>query len=209
MEADFRRRINNALSKEEADNLRYQRYQWECEQEERSVMARDEWQETTDRLRANQNRGQEEEDAALDALNIQNNNYAQSLDGQIRSPIVYESEAGVATRPDGVTETKWIDVKSQSEGTVYYTDQLRAQKEGAFLGHPDGKQRDLAVIISNRNRTDIQPSRPLADSVVIVHRDAQTGKWSFWDKRANKGQGGWQDITDSRAAAILGGTIPQ
>lgn len=92
---------------------------------------------------------------------------------------------------------------------AYYTDQLRAQKEGALKGHPDGKQRDLAVVISNNNRTDVQPSKPLADSAKVLHRNAQTGKWSLWDKRANKGQGGWQDITDDKAASILGGTIRQ
>ena len=51
MEADFRRRINNASTKEEADTVRYERYQWECEQEGRSSIPRNEWQETTDRLR--------------------------------------------------------------------------------------------------------------------------------------------------------------
>lgn len=209
MEADFRRRINSASTKEEADSVRYERYQWECEQEGRSSMARNEWQETTDRLRANQDRGQAYEDAALDALGIQNNNYSQTPDGQLRSLITYKSDEGIVTRPDGVTESKWVDVKSQEKGTVYYTDQLRAQKEGANVGHPDGKQRNLAVVISNINQGDTQPSKPLADSAEVLHRNAQTGKWSFWDKRANKGQGGWQDISDSKAAYILGAKIPQ
>jgi uncharacterized protein YjbI with pentapeptide repeats len=75
------------------------------------------------------------------------------------------------------------NVKSIEQGTAYYTDQLRAQKEGALKGHPDGKQRDLAVVISNNNRTDVQPSKPLADSAKVLHRNAETGKWSLWDKR--------------------------
>ncbi|BAZ12033.1 hypothetical protein NIES4071_38610 [Calothrix sp. NIES-4071] len=159
MEADFRRRIDSASTKEAADNVRYERYQWECEQEGRLPMPRDEWQETTDRLRANQNRGQACEDAALEALGIQNNNYARTPDGQLRSPITYESDEGIVTRPDGVTESKWIDVKSIEKGIAYYTDQLRAQKEGARHGYPDGKQRDLAVVISNSNRTDVQQAQ--------------------------------------------------
>jgi hypothetical protein len=209
MEADFRRRIKLASTKEEADSVRYERYQWECEQEGRSPISKKQWQETTDRLRANQQRGQELEDAALYAFNIQNNNYAQTPDGQLRSPILYESDEGIVTRPDAITESNWVDVKSQEKGTVYYTDQLRAQKEGANIGHPDGKPRGLAVVISNDNRSDVQPSKPLADSAKLLHRNAQTGKWSFWDKRANKGQGGWQDISEDKAASILGGTIPK
>lgn len=210
MEADFRRRIDSASTKEAADNIRYERYQWECEQEGRLPMPRDEWQVATDRLRANQDRGLASEDTVLDSLCIQNNNYAQTPDGQLRSLITYESEEeGIATRPDGITESKWIDVKSIEKGTAYYTKQLRVQKEGALKGYPDGRQRDLAIVISNRNRTDVQPSEPLADAAVVLHRNAQTGKWSIWDKRANKDQGDWQNITDKQAASILGGTIPQ
>ncbi len=42
-----------------------------------------------------------------------------------------------------------------------------------------------------------------------MHRDSQTGQWSIWDTRANKGQGGWTPITDGLAASTLGGSIPQ
>ncbi|MBW4510482.1 MAG: hypothetical protein KME64_28795 [Scytonematopsis contorta HA4267-MV1] len=170
-------------------------------------MTREEWQLATDRLRANQDKGQADEDAALEALNIQNNNYARTPDGKLRNPITYESDEGIVTRPDGVTESKWVDVKSVDKGTVYYTEQLRAQKEGARKGHPDGKQRDLTVVLSNINRTEVQPSRPLADSADVLHRNSQNGQWSFWDKRANKGQGAWQNITDDQAASILGSEI--
>lgn len=208
MEADFRRRIDSASTKEAADNVRYERYLWECEQEGRLPMPRDEWQIITDRLRANQDRGQAAEDAVLNALGIQNNNYARTPDGQPRSPITYESDEGIVTRPDGVTESKWIDVKFIEKGTAYYTEQLRAQKEGALKGYPDGKQRDLAVVLSNNNRTDVKPSEPLANAAVVIHYKAQTEKWSIWDKRANNDQGDWQNITDSQAASILGGTRP-
>ncbi|MBR8835452.1 MAG: hypothetical protein DSM106950_15875 [Stigonema ocellatum SAG 48.90 = DSM 106950] len=76
-------------------------------------------------------------------------------------------------------------------------------------GHPDGKQRDLAVVISNNNPNNVRPSRPLADNAIILHHNSQTGKWSIWDTRANKGQGGWIPMTDELAAYTLGGKIPQ
>lgn len=49
----------------------------------------------------------------------------------------------------------------------------------------------------------------LSDAAVVLHHNFETGKWSFWDKRANKGQGGWQDVTDDQATSTLGGSTPQ
>ena len=210
--ADFRKRIDEAEvngDKVEADNVRYERYKYEQEQEGRTPSSRDKWQVLNDRLRANQARGRENEDNALASTGVQNNNYAQTPDGQPRTPITYKSEDGVVTRPDGVTGSKWVDVKAVEEGTVYYTDQLRAQKEGALSGHPDGKPRDLAVVISNDNPTAVRPSKPLADNGTILHRDSQSGQWSVWNKRANKDQGGWTPVTPDQAASALGGQIPE
>jgi hypothetical protein len=210
--ADFRKRIDSAPNQEAAEDIRYERYKWECDQEGRTPLPKDEWQVATDRLRANQLRGRENEDAALEAIGVQNNNYAQTPNGQPRNPITYESQEGVVTRPDSVTDSKWIDVKSAEQGTVYYTEQLRAQKEGAVSGHPDGRQRDLAVVISNDqvpNADNIRPSRPLADNALVFHRNSATGEWAVWDKAANRGQGGWKSITDDQAASSLGGKIPQ
>ncbi|BAZ12032.1 hypothetical protein NIES4071_38600 [Calothrix sp. NIES-4071] len=51
--------------------------------------------------------------------------------------------------------------------------------------------------------------KPLADAAIVLHHNFETGKWSIWDKRANKAQGGWQDITDDQAASTLKGSTPQ
>jgi hypothetical protein len=209
--AEFRKRIDEAEAngnKVEADNVRYERYKYEQEQEGRTPSSRDEWQVHTDRLRANQARGRANEDAALESAGVQNNNYAQTPGGTSRDLITYTSSDGVVTRPDGVTDSKWVDVKSVEEGTVYYTEQLRAQKEGAVSGHPDGTPRDLAVVIANKDPKAVRPSEPLANNATVVHRNSETGQWSVWDKRANNNQGGWTPIQPDQAASALGGKIP-
>ncbi len=209
--AEFRKRIDEAKAngnKVEADNVRYERYLDECKQEGRTPKSRDDWQVATDRLRANQARGRANEDAALESAGVQNNNYAQTPDGTSRDLITYTTSEGVVTRPDGVTDSKWVDVKSVEEGTVYYTEQLRAQKEGALSGHPDGTPRDLAVVIANKDPKAVRPSGPLADDAIVVHRNSETEQWSVWDKRANEGQGGWTPINPDQAASALGGKIP-
>jgi len=198
-DSNFRQRIDEAPNQAAADDVRYERYQARGGQ-----MDREEWQAATDRLRANQAQGRADEDNALNDLGIENNNYNQTSDGQPRDIVRYTSDDGVSTRPDGVTDSHWVDVKSQSEGTVYYTQQLRAESEGA---QSDGGK-ELGVIISNDDASAVRPSGPLADNATVLHNDPQTGQWSVWDTSANDGDGGWSPITQGQAKSLLNGPPP-
>jgi uncharacterized protein DUF4157 len=202
MEAEYRRRIDSATDNiVEADNIRYERHQRRAEAENRPAMDRDDWQEATDRLRENTRRGRIDEDAALESTGIQNNNYAESVAGGQRSPVTYtDPRTGITTRPDGVTDSNWVDVKSVNEGTVYFTDQLRTQMRGA------APQRGLAVVITNPARNAVRPSGPLADAAVVVHRNSATGRWARWSPSMNDGGGGWTSISRSEASSLLGGS---
>lgn len=118
----------------------------------------------------------------------------------------YIDSNGYETRPDGVSDTHWIDVKSTNAAEIYNTEQLRAEREGAVT---DGKGQ--AVIISNDNYQTTSLSDPLAKApnTDILHRNSETGQWRQWDGTAKAGKGAWSgEFGDDQAASILGGTPP-
>jgi hypothetical protein len=108
-----------------------------------------------------------------------------------------------------------MDVKSVPSGrdddgnprTVYQTDQLRSQRDGA---HDDGKQH-VTVISSDGPAEDTRPSSNLGDpkkggSDHVLHRDNTSGQMSQWDPKANEGAGGWSPISNDAARQTVGGT---
>ncbi|MDT5062503.1 MAG: hypothetical protein QOH63_2962 [Acidobacteriota bacterium] len=202
VERDFRRRIDSAPNEDLANDARYERHQWEAQQDGREPMPRNEWNESTARLRANAARGRVDENNTLNAGGVENNNLSTStLTGESREVVTYESTEGVVTRPDGITDARWVDVKSIDEGTIFFDSQLRAEQEGARQA---GK--GLAVVLTNEDAAVVRPSGPLASNASVLHRNSATGEWSAWNPRANGGAGGWTPIDAGQATSILGGS---
>lgn len=191
---------------EEAMRVRRERYLQDCEREDKPVMPADKWREAAVRAQENRLRGRADEDTALSRASVDNNNYTQTADGRPRQVQRYIDSNGYETRPDGVSDTHWIDVKSTNAAEIYNTEQLRAEREGAVT---DGKRQ--AVIISNDNYQTTSLSDPLAKApnTDILHRNSETGQWRQWDGTANAGKGAWSgEFGDDQAASILGGTPP-
>jgi hypothetical protein len=201
-EAEYRRLIDQAEGSgdhEAAMRLRRERYLQDCERENKPVMPADKWRKAAEQAQENRLRGRADEDAALSHAGIDNNNYGENITR-------YTDSKGYETRPDGVSDTHWVDVKSTKEPVVYNTDQLSAEREGAVL---DGKRQ--AVIISNDDYQATRPSGPLANArnTDILHRNSDTGAWRQWDPEANNRSGGWSgEFGDDQAASTLGGTPP-
>ncbi|MDQ2645727.1 MAG: DUF6531 domain-containing protein [Myxococcota bacterium] len=221
-EADFRRRIDAAEArgdKKAADDVRHERNSQKRANRDpaQDPMPRQDWDESNERIRNNSERGRVHEDNALDDLGVQNNNRDTDADGKPRDITTYDNEGGEGkTRPDGVTDSSVVDVKSVPPGrdadgnprTVYQTEQLRSQKAGAG---DEGKQH-VTVISSDGPADDTRPSRNLGDSEnggsdAVLHRDntAEPGReWSQWDPEANNGEGGWQPISSQDARSVVG-----
>lgn len=208
-DAEYRALIDEAKrngNHEEAMRLRRERYLRDCERDNKPVMPADKWREAAERAQENRLRGRVDEDQALSHAGVDNNNYIKNADESDRTITRYIDSKGYETRPDGVSDTHWIDVKSTKADTVYDTEQIRAEREGAIA---DGKRQ--GVIISNDDYQATKPSGPLAKSkrTDILHRDSVTGKWRQWDQEANGRRGGWsEEFGDDHAASILGGTVP-
>ena len=133
---------------------------------------------------------------------MDNNNYTETADGQPRQVQRYVDSNGYDTRPDGVSDTHWIDVKSTNASTIYDTEQLRAEREGAV----DAGKRQ-GIIISNDDYQATRLSGPLseAENTDILHRNSDTGQWRQWNQRTGTWSG---EFGDNQAASILGGTLP-
>lgn len=203
---EWRQLIDNPPPGKTPNDMRYERYRQQALAEGReSPLPREKWERANQILRENQARGRVNEDKALSAAGVENNNYAEAA-GKPRRVVEYPNGDEVV-RPDGITDTKVIDVKSINEGTVYYTDQLAAEKLGARSGVPGGKPRDLAVVIANDNPAVVRPSSPLANNATVLHHHSQTGTWSAWDRTANNGLGGWLPISAGDAVTTLGGAV--
>jgi hypothetical protein len=211
IEKKYRDKINDAEAKgdqKKADDWRYKRNKEIREVKGLPKLKREEWDEMKDRIRENQERGGEDEDDALEKLGVQNNNHAtDDKTGEDREIVTHTSKGeGVTVRPDGVTDSHWLDNKSKADedGVVYNEKQQRAEKEGA---QKEGKE--LGIIISSDDHTAVRPSAPLAEEAdVILHRDTETGKWRVWDKDANDGEGGWSKAMPAKEAAKLVGGEP-
>lgn len=200
----WRQLIDNPPPGRTADDMRYQRYRQTTLEEGRTPSARTRWDEQNARLRENSARGRLSEDQALESVGVNNNNYTTTASGQPRDVVRYDTRIDgrpISVRPDGVSGSHWIDVKSTS-GTQYYTEQLRAQAQGA-----QEAGRRLAVVLTNSGEA-VRPSGPLGDAADVFFRNSETGSWARWNIRANNGQGGWVDITADQARRMLGGTTP-
>lgn len=177
-EAQFSERIDEVGVREgrdAADVIRLERYKARCDAEGRTPDSDRKWYEKLEQLRENREKGKEDENQVLELLGVDNNNYAKTSDGQEREVKVYKSEDGVTTRPDGVTDKCWIEVKSINEGVVYNTGQLEAQKEGAQY---DG-EKNLVVIITSNDRDTVRPSGPLSEEVDVYHYSKEIKEWSY------------------------------
>ncbi|MBI5877237.1 MAG: hypothetical protein HZB53_06280 [Chloroflexi bacterium] len=215
-ESEWRSFIDNPPKGKTGDDMRYLRYLQHFREENGSIrgaMDRSDWQAVKDVLEANRARGRVDEDNALASAGVENNNYTTStVTGDARDIVRYESKKVspgevIETRPDGVTEKYWVDVKATEQDTIFYTEQLKVQKEGAAKEKPPRK---LAVIITNDNPGGVRPSNVLETEALVLHRDSKTGKWRMWDTRLNDGQGGWGSaITKEDVSKLLGGATPR
>jgi len=198
LEADYRKRIDSA-PEHLKDDVRFDRHRARAKLEGRDPMKRGDWDDSVERLRASSARGTADEGAALGSVGAKNNN----LVAEVGEPRTF-TVGDVTVRPDSITPTRVVDVKSIEKGTLFYDAQLRAEKTGAIFGGFDGKPRDLAIVMSNAERGAVRPSGPLAEAASVLHRNNVTGRWSFWDKAVNNGAGGWTDLTKDAAKALLG-----
>lgn len=201
---EWRQLIDNPPPGRTADDMRYQRYRQRSLDEGETPLARNEWDEASARIRENSARGRLDEDNTLDELGINNNNYSTTPSGQPRDVVRYDTTIDgrpVSVRPDGVSDSHWIDVKSTTD-TQYFTEQLRAQAQGA-----QEAGRRLAVVLTNGGEA-VRPSGPLSDAADVFFRNSETGNWARWDVRANNGLGGWIDITADQARRMMGGVTP-
>ena len=115
------------------------------------------------------------------------------------------------TRPDAFSKGKAVDVKSVPDTPgpdgeprkVYDTDQMNKQRKGA-ANDPDG-EKGHAVIISNGDRDNVEPSGPLADKSTVVHHNPDDDSWSKWTpaNEENVEPGGWDDISKRTARRML------
>ncbi|GAA5514563.1 hypothetical protein Dcar01_03319 [Deinococcus carri] len=156
------------------------------------------------RAHANQLRGLADENAAIDAAGMQNNNYNTTRSGESRTPVVYTTKINgveVTVRPDAVSDTVWADIKSLSgEADVqYYTQQLQAEFRGALT---EGKK--LMVVLSSES-PQVRPSAPLAnpENVVVLRRNPQTGDWFAWTN-PRFGEAKWTPIPIDEVRVLAG-----
>ena len=209
----FRNRIDNA-SLDEAWKIRYERYQLNKTKGTPPQSPEDygAWLPKAQRAHANLAKGIAEENAALSAARMDNNNYNTTAAGEPRTPVKYTTTIDgteITVRPDAVSDTVWVDVKALSDGVdvQYFTRQLRAEYEGALS---QGKK--LMVILSSAS-PKVRPSSSLAgaDDVVVLRRnpDATGEEWSVW-QTSETGDGTWEGVSvdDVRAFAGSGEVNP-
>ena len=167
------------------------------------VMPYNEWEAAAVRAQDNSSRGRLNEDAALDSAGLDNNNNG-------NPPKTYGKPPN-QTRPDAFSKGKAVDVKSVPDTPgpdgeprkVYDTDQMNKQRNGA-ANDPDG-EKGHAVIISNGDRDNVEPSGPLADKSTVVHHNPDDDSWSKWTpaNEENGEPGGWDDISKRTARRML------
>jgi hypothetical protein len=188
-----------------ADDARYELNKLSREQRGLPELSREEWELLNDRAHQNQQRGRQDEDRILEDVGVENNNYATTNDGTKRNVVIHTTKDGVSTRPDGISDTHWIDVKSKKgdDQTVYNTEQIKAEREGAMR---EGKEH--AVVISGSDLSAARPSggkTGLSGKSEVYHQNSETGAWSYWNPKANKGQGGWTPVDYEDVKSSLGG----
>lgn len=197
------------------DHMRYLRHMQSAFRLGATATIRPDWDRALDRLRSNTGRGRQDEDATLQELGIENNNYAagRSVEVFASSKLAYLDGSDVVTRPDAVTDLYWIDVKSidpnGADQTYYNTLQLQAQREGA------GRQKKKSAVILTSSGGPPKPSRVLADTrsgtdAIFLRQYSQQAdgstatQWARWNRRANNGEGDWHPIDQSTVRQQLG-----
>jgi RHS repeat-associated protein len=200
----FREQIEKAPNDQKAQQARYNRNCTTRDNRGQEHLTPEEWSAQNDTLRANQSRGADAEDAAFSSLGIKNNNLTND---PVEYPMNPDNPDGPQTRPDAVTDKSAVDVKSVPDKpgpdgdphTVYNTDQLGAQQNGA-----DENGLNHTTVISNSNPEAARPSGPLAENSQVLHHNPSTDQWSQWDPESNGGDGGWKPITNNEARNLVG-----
>lgn len=189
----------------EAMDARRERYLADSQLQGKKTDTREVWEPKAERALSNQQRGAENERAALQAAGLESNNGENAKS--------YEKPDGTRTRPDAVTEKAVVEVKSvpdtpDSDGnprTVYNTEQIEAQRKGA-----EGEGKQHVVIISNANKDSARPSGPLANNEkgsAVLHHNPETGEWHKWEPGRKGQSGGWskQPVAVSDVKKFCGG----
>lgn len=202
-----------------ADDIRFLRYSYNALSQGREVASREDWQAMLGLVRQNNQRGRSTEDETLNQLGIENNNYNTS--GGAKRKVVlfaspnmqYSDGSPIVTRPDGISPSHWVDVKSiESKTPIYHnTQQLRAQREGARL-----EGRRSAVIFTSQGVIP-KPSTSLADQSVgadVIYWRKSTRlpdgqeqvQWAQWQQEAVSGQ--WQPVSFDAVKKSIAVTSP-
>jgi len=183
-DADYRQQIDNAErngNSEIADNIRYERYKESKDNSNQTAKERDDWQVDRDRVKKNQRRGKEQEDAGRSGISeelgidFDNNN--------TNSTCTFSCNDTGTTNPDNVdnTKTRPDSIGKDAQGNtvihehkdvsgdppvVYNTDQMKAQRDAT---DSDGNPVRHVVTISSKagldgNDTPIaRPSKPMSE----------------------------------------------
>ena len=166
------------------------------------------WENGRQKLSGDSKRGMGEKNDRLAELGITDNDTAPSTgEGVMQFPTMVPQRPGSSknvkktTRPDGVTDTHFIESKSieatpenranPRSVTVDETQQTRAQRLGGKRGKPDGKKRDHAVFVITERADPNNPASPLigrpsktlgrkGGSKVIAY-DRTTQEYYQWD----------------------------
>ena len=231
MEAYYRNRIDHPPEDVNPDAVRYERHRARSRRGNREPDKPAEWDSERIAFQERSEAARVEENKTLDELGIQNNNRARDASGTRRdihefstmvprekvAPGKAAKQKLVPTRPDGVSDSHYVDVKKIEPTTerqvIDDTQQMRAERMGGKRGKgPDGEPREHAVIIVSDKGENVlpqaTPSRGLArtDSE-IYYRDQKSEEWFKWDKTLAGGKGGWAGPVDkSVVKAELGGT---
>ncbi|GGK12180.1 hypothetical protein GCM10008955_01760 [Deinococcus malanensis] len=211
--AAFRNRIDQA-GPTEVWPIRYERYQKNKLNARQSAESFENWLPRAQRAHANQLRGLMQENAAIDATGMENNNYNTTRDGDSRKPVVYTTSVDgveVAVRPDAVSDTVWADIKALS-GDVdvqHFTRQLRAEYEGALS---EGKK---FIVVLSSDSPQVRPSGTLAreaagEDLIVLRRDPASGEWYNWES-IGKDRMAWKPVPleDVRQLVGSGSVDPQ
>lgn len=189
---------------EAADQARYELNQLKRQRNGLPPLTREEWQPLKEGAHESKRRGKQREDSVLDSVGVENNNYSKDRAGEKRKVVTYTDKDGVTTRPDGISDTHWIDVKSFKDGSqgavARNTAQIIAERRGA---QAQGKEH--AIIIDSDDLSVARPSKKISGSTVF-HHDKKTGTWSIWDSEAKNKKGGWVTVDHEDVKSSLGGS---
>ena len=205
-DAEWRKKIDAAKAAGdavEAQRLRRQRYLQRRAEKGETPQSLEQWEKSTYQVRKNAAKGRAAETKALDELGIPNNNTLETAkDGKIRTYPDPPIKGEPSCRPDGVTDSHWVDIKATNQPVVYRSDQQNLERMGA---QADGGKKLGIVIVTDVPKGGTpgpRPSKPLSRQATVVASDGK-GNWWRWSNTADGGKGGWKSASEGDVKGML------